>query len=139
MFRYKYNSVKTIKKRKARLVTCGFTQKQGIDYNETYSPTLKHEPLRIVTALAVKYNFKIFQIDIKAAYLYTDLDEIVYMEIPEGARDYQKGYWKFVKSLYELKQSGRLWNEKLNSKLTHIGFKRFKREPCMYVKINKRS
>ena len=51
--------------------------------------------------------------------------------------NYRKGYWKLLKALYGLKQSGRHWNDKLNSKLRHTGFKKFKCEPCIYVKRNK--
>ena len=59
----------------------GFTQKQGVDYNNTYSPTLKYDSLRTITALAVINGFNIYQIDIKSAYLNAELDEEVYMEI----------------------------------------------------------
>jgi len=137
VFRYKYNSDNTINKRKARLVVKGFTQKEGINYNKTYSPTLKQNSLRIVTSLAIKYGFNIYQIDIKAAYLYADLDEEVYMEVPEGVNRYKEGFWRLKKALYGLKQSGYLWNNKINKELINIGFKRLKSESCMYVKFNK--
>jgi len=139
VFRYKYNSDNSINKRKARLVARGFTQKQGIDYNETFSPTLKQDSLRIATAIASANNFNIYQIDIKSAYLNATLNEDVYMEIPEGAEDYKNGYWKLNKALYGLKQSGRLWNETLNEKLINIGFNRLRSEPCIYVKMNDRN
>jgi hypothetical protein len=137
VFKYKYDAEGNIAKRKARLVARGFTQQYGIDYNETFSPTLKQDSLRVVTALAAKYHYKIYQIDIKAAYLNAELDEDIYLEIPEGATAYKRGYWKLRKALYGLKQSGRLWNETLNKVLTKIGFKRLRSDPCLYTKQNK--
>jgi len=89
-FSNKYNPDNSINKRKARLVARGFTQKQGVDYNNTYSPTLKYDSLRTITALAVINGFNIYQIDIKSAYLNAELDEKVYMEIPEGAEYHKK-------------------------------------------------
>jgi len=92
VFRNKYNSDNTINTRKARLVERGFTQKQGIDYDKTFSPTLKSKSLRLVDALAVQHNFNIYQIDIKVEYLNAKLDEDIYMEVPEGVEGYRKGY-----------------------------------------------
>jgi len=83
VFRYKYNPDNSINKRKARLVARGFTQKQGVDYNNTYSQ-------RTITALTVINGFNIYRIDIKSAYLNAELDEKVYMEIPEGAEYHKK-------------------------------------------------
>jgi len=71
-------------------VARGFTQKQGVDYNKTYSSTLKYDSLRTITALAVINGFSIYQIDIKSAYLNAELDEEAYMEIPEGAEYHKK-------------------------------------------------
>jgi len=59
------------------------------------------------------------------------------MEVPEGPEGYRKGYWKLKKTLYRLKQSGRLWNETLDSDLNKIGLIRLKSEPCIYYRKNK--
>ena len=59
------------------------------------------------------------------------------MEIPEGSSDYGKGYWKLEKTVYGLKQAGRMWNNKLNDILIKIGFERLQSEPCVYIKKNK--
>jgi len=137
VFRNKYNSDNTINTRKARLVERGFTQKQGIDYDKTFSPTLKSKSLRLVDALAVQHNFNIYQIDIKVEYLNAKLDEDIYMEVPEGVEGYRKGYWKLKKALYGLKQSGRLWNKTLDSELNKIRLIRLKSEPCHVFIIRK--
>jgi len=133
VFSYKRNDVGIIIRFKARLVARGFTQIYGIDYIETFSPTLKQDSLRVIIAISIYYGFEIYQIDIKAAYLNADLEEELYMEIPEGSEDYGKGYWKLNKAIYGLKQAGRMWNNKLDSVLTEIGFERLKSEPCVYI------
>ena len=109
----------------------------GIDYHETFSPTLKYDSLRLITALSIHYGFNIEQIDINSAYLNATLDENIYMEPPEGHPDHNKNYWKLEKAIYGLKQSGKQWNEELNKYLINIGFSRLLSEPCIYVKKNK--
>ena len=84
VFKYKRDSKGNIIKRKARLVARGFTQQIGIDFQETFSPTLKHDSLRILTAISTQLNFNIKQIDINSAYLNAELEEDIYLEIPEG-------------------------------------------------------
>jgi len=137
IFKYKRNSKGEITKRKTRLVAKSFTQRMGIDYHETFSPTLKYDSLRLITALSIHYGFNIEQIDINSAYLNATLDENIYMEPPEGHPDHNKNYWKLEKAIYGLKQSGKQWNEELNKYLINIGFSRLLSEPCIYVKKNK--
>ena len=84
IFKYKKNAEGKIVKRKARLVAKEYTQKQGIDYHDTFAPTLKHDSIRILTTIATKNNFNIEQIDINAAYLNARLKEELYMKAPEG-------------------------------------------------------
>eukprot|EP00833_Pecoramyces_ruminatium_P015598 jgi/Orpsp1_1/1189630/evm.model.d7180000073350.1 len=134
VFTYKRDDKGNIIKCKARLVARGFSQILGIDYVDTFSPTLKQDSLRIITALATYYKFNIYQLDIKAAYLNAELNEEIYMEIPEGSEDFGKGYWRLRKAIYGLKQAGRMWNYKIDSVLLELGFYRCKSEPCVYVK-----
>jgi len=70
-------------KRKARLVAMGCTQEEGVDFQNTFSPTMKQDSLRILTAFAVQNNFKIKQLDITAAYLNAPLTENIYMKAPK--------------------------------------------------------
>jgi len=135
VFKIKRNSKGEIEKHKARLVARGYTQKYGEDYEETFSPTLKQDSLRVITAIAAENNYKIHQLDIKAAYLYADLKEKLYMKAPEGDPMYNKGYWKLNKALYGLKQAAREWNNNINETLKNIGFIRLSSEPCLYKKV----
>ena len=114
VFKYKRDSNGKIIKRKARLVAKGYTQEYGIDYKETFAPTLKQDIIRIITVIAVNMNFKIKQIDINSAYLNAPLNEHIYMKAPEGHQSYEKSFWKLNKALYGLKQAGKEWNNKLN-------------------------
>ena len=137
VFKYKYDLNGNLAKRKARLVARGFTQKEGIDFDETFSPTLKQKSLRIITSIAAQQNYNIHQLDIKTAYLNADLNETIYIKVPEGYNKNKNGFWKLNKALYGLRQSGRAWNDKLNDTLLELGFKRLISDPCVYTKTNK--
>lgn len=113
VFTYKRDSNGNIIKRKARLVARGFTQQVGIDFKETFSPTLKQDSLIIITAISAQLGFRIEQIDINSVYLNADLEEDIYMKISQGHPSYGKAYWKLNKALYGLKQAGKAWNDKL--------------------------
>jgi len=138
VFKYKRDSNGKVIKRKARLVAKGYTQEYGIDYKETFAPTLKQDTIRIITVIAVNTNFEIKQIDINSAYLNAPLNEQIFMKAPEGHQSYGKSFWKLNKALYGLKRAGKEWNNKLNEELIKIGFSRLKSEPCVYKKVNKK-
>jgi len=99
VFKYKHDSEGNVIKRKVLLVARKFTQKYGIDFKETFSPTLKQDSLRIISAIASKQNYDIFQMDMKASYLNAKLEEDTYMEAPEGDKNYKKCFWKLKKAL----------------------------------------
>lgn len=106
-------------KYKARLVAAGYNQVKNKDYDESYSPVISIDAWRALMALAVMKNLNIRFFDVKTAYLYGDLQETVYLELPPGLEDrYGSGrVCKLKKSLYGLPQSGRNWYFKLKSEL----------------------
>ena len=116
---------------KARLVAQGFSQIYGVDYFETYSPTLRMDTLRILLAVAAFRDWEIHQVDVKTAYLEGDLEEEIYMRSPEGLVGTE--FVRVDKALYGLKQSGRAWYKKLDEKLGIIGFERSKCDACVYI------
>ena len=90
---------------KARLLAKGYAQKEGIDYNEVFSPIVKHSSIRILLALVAQFNMELVQMDVKTAFLHGDLEEEIYITQPDGFKIARKENWvcKLKKSLYGLK------------------------------------
>ncbi|SOV08415.1 uncharacterized protein UDID_17378 [Ustilago sp. UG-2017a] len=121
-------------KHKARLVARGFTQREGIDYQETFSPVAPLGAIRAILALAVQNNWEVHALDITMAYLNSTLKEAIYMKPPEGSGVAPGQVYKVVKGLYGLKQSGREWNQEFDRSLRRMGFFQVECAPCIYTK-----
>jgi hypothetical protein len=121
---------------KARLVAKGFTQTHGIDYDETFSPVAMLKSIRILFAIAAYYDYEIWQMDVKTAFLNGHLLEDVYMVQPEGFVDpkYPSKVCKLKRSIYGLKQASRSWNLRFDEKIKEFGFIKNEDEPCVYKK-----
>lgn len=118
---------------KARLCARGFTQVKGIDYQETYSPTTRYDSIRIILSIAAKYNYIIEQFDVKTAFLNGDLDEDIYLEVPDGLSLSSNKVLKLNKALYGLKQASRCWNKKFTQFLKSYNFIQSAADNCVYV------
>ena len=105
VYKTKRDSLGNIERYKARLVAKGFTQKEGIDYTETFSPVSKKDSLRIILALVAHLDLELQQMDVKTTFLNGDLEEEVYMKQPEGfsSREGEHLVCKLKKSIYGLK------------------------------------
>jgi hypothetical protein len=122
-----------IERFKIRIVARGFVQRKGVNYEETFAPVANLESIRIICALAAKYDLELDQMDVSTAYLNGVLNEEIYISPPEGV-PIQDGFcWKLKKSIYGLKQAGRTWNRTLDAALTQIGFQQLNAETCLYV------
>ncbi|GAB2277235.1 hypothetical protein Dimus_039224 [Dionaea muscipula] len=121
-------------KYKARLVAKGFSQKEGIDYTEIFSPVVKYKTIRIILAIVAFYDLELEQMDVKTAFLNGDLDETIYMNQPAGYVDnlHKNHVCKLNKSLYGLKQAPRQWYIRFDTFVTKIGFSRSKFDVCLY-------
>ena len=121
---------------KARFVAKEFKQKYGVDYQETYAPVVRYDSLRVILTLTASRNLQLLQIDVQTAFLYGELDQKIYIKQPEGY--VTPGYEHFVcllhKGLYGLKQSSRLWYQKLQSSLIQLDFKQSEADPCVYTR-----
>ena len=121
---------------KARVVAKGYSQVEGIDYDQTFSPTVKFESIRQMVALGTARGMAMHQMDVATAFLYAPLEEEVYMVQPEGTvlpGDEEK-VMKLLKCLYGLKQTPRQWNIFIDTVLKRMGFVRLKSDVGIYVK-----
>ncbi|GJZ65453.1 putative RNA-directed DNA polymerase, partial [Tanacetum coccineum] len=136
IYKIKYKSSSDIDIYKAILVVKGFNQKEGIDFDETFSHVVKMSTVRCVIALSVTNCWPLFQLDINNAFLYGDLDEDIYMAIPKGfaSKDNKNKVCKLVKSLYGLKQAPMKWNEKLVSTLKENDFEQSINDHSLFTK-----
>ena len=120
-------------KYKARLVSKGFRQQQGVDFEEIFSLVVKMTTLHCVLALAAKEDMELVQMDVKTTFLHGDLHEDIYMQQPEGFVEKGKEnlVCKLKKSLYGLKQAPREWYHKFHSFMLSQGYKRSDIDNCL--------
>ncbi|KAL2228857.1 UNVERIFIED_CONTAM: Retrovirus-related Pol polyprotein from transposon TNT 1-94 [Sesamum indicum] len=133
---FKIKEENNVKRFKARLVAKGFTQKEGIDFTEIFSPVVKFTTVRILLALVAHFDWELKQMDVKTAFLHGNLDEQIYMSQPHGFVDKKNPnhVCLFKRSLYGLKQSPRQWNKKFDQFMHSLDFKNSAYDPCLYFK-----
>jgi transposase InsO family protein len=122
-----------IVKRKARIVAQGFSQRPGLDFDETYSPVIRYDSLRIILMIALIHAWTLQQIDFDTAYLNANLKHVLYGRCPPGLPNARGKHLRFLRSLYGLKQSGREWHEVLTDWLISIGFTQARFDPCTFM------
>ena len=135
IFKKKRGMTGEVEKYKARLVARGFTQEEGIDYTDTFSPTVRFESIRIMLAETAAHGLHTAQMDVTTAFLYADLKEEVYLEIPDGMFEAPMAgkVLRLWKALYGLKQSSRMWNLHIDNVLGKFGLLRLTADFCIYV------
>ncbi|KAK1612974.1 hypothetical protein QYE76_036647 [Lolium multiflorum] len=123
---------------KARLVAKGFRQIQGVDYDETFSPVAKLKSVRILLAIAAFFDYEIWQMDVKTAFLNGDIEEELYMVQPKGFVDPKNAdkVCKLQRSIYGLKQASRSWNRCFDKVIKDFGFIQCHGEACIYKKVS---
>ncbi|GJT20737.1 retrovirus-related pol polyprotein from transposon TNT 1-94 [Tanacetum coccineum] len=125
VFRNKLDENGVVSRNKARLVAQGYNQQEGIDYDETYAPVARLESIRILLAYACALDFKLFQMDVKSAFLNGFINEEVYVAQPPGFIDFEKPdhVYKLKKALYGLKQAPKAWYDRLKAFLIKHEYK----------------
>jgi transposase InsO family protein len=125
VFKNKQGEDGLVVRNKARLVAQGFCQKEGIDYGETFAPVARLEAIRILLAFAASRGFKLYQMDVKSAFLNGYIEEEVYVKQPPGFEHpkFPNHVFKLQKALYGLKQAPRAWYARLKTFLLENGFK----------------
>ena len=136
IYKLKHDENGNIERYKARLVAQGFSQREGVDYDETFSPVVRFESIRTVLALAAQFGLSLHQMDVKTAFLNGELKEKIYMKQPPGyiAEGKETLVCLLQKSIYGLKQSARCWNEELDTQLKKMKFRQSSYDPCIYVR-----
>jgi len=122
IFKNKSDKHGTVIRNKFRLVAQGYTQVEGIDFDETFAPVARLESIRILLAIASHLNFKLYQMDVKSAFLNGMLQEEVYVEQPKGFVDPHRpdDVYKLKKALYGLQQPPRAWYDRLITYFTEL-------------------
>ncbi|SCV68075.1 BQ2448_196 [Microbotryum intermedium] len=118
---------------KAQLVAQGFTQKPGVDFNESFAPVAKFTLICTIISITTAWGYHIHQADIDKAYLHGKLEEDIYMRVPDGINLPGK-VLKLNQSIYRLKQAGRVWNERIDVSLNMLGYHATKLDHCVYVR-----
>ncbi|GJU81972.1 ribonuclease H-like domain-containing protein [Tanacetum coccineum] len=136
VYRNKKDERGIVVRNKARLVAQGHTQEEGIDYDEVFAPVARIEAIRIFLAYASYMGFTVYQMDVKSAFLYGQIEEEVYVCQPPGFEDpdHPDKVYKVVKALYGLHQAPRAWYDTLATYLLSNGFQRGKIDQTLFIK-----
>ncbi|KAI3728046.1 hypothetical protein L6452_16674 [Arctium lappa] len=136
VFRNKMDEEGTVIRNKSRLVAQGYRQEEGIDYDETFAPVSRLEAIRIFLAHAAYKNFRVFQMDVKSAFLNGELAEEVYVKQPPGFEDpvHPDYVYRLDKALYGLKQAPRAWYDTLADFLLKNKYTRGKIDNTLFIK-----
>jgi hypothetical protein len=137
LYKIKHAADGSVEKYKARFVARGFSQKEGIDYDEIFAPVARYSSIRIIISLAAVFGWKLHQMDVKTAFLNDEVEQEVYIEQPEGfvIHDKRSHVCKLKKALYGLKQAPRAWYGRIDSFLQSLGFSKSIADPNLYIKI----
>ncbi|KAE8686612.1 Methyl esterase 17 [Hibiscus syriacus] len=136
VFKIKRNGDDQVERYRARLVVKGYAQKEGIDFNEIFSPVVRLTTVRVVLAMCATLNIHLEQLDVKTTFLHGNLEEEIYMLQPEGFEEKEKKnlVCRLNKSLYGLKQAPRCWYKRFDSFIMCLGYNRLNAYPCAYFK-----
>jgi hypothetical protein len=133
IYKVKTDHLGHVSRFKARFVAKGCSQKEGVDYTETFSPVIRMASLRIFLAISAAQDLDLFQLDIDTAFLYAPIKEDVYVRQPLGFSDGTPKVCHLQRCLYGLKQSPREFNELLRDWLLLQGWTQCKSDPCIYI------
>ncbi|GJQ92148.1 putative ribonuclease H-like domain-containing protein [Tanacetum coccineum] len=136
VFKNKKDERRIVIRNKIRLVVQGYTQEEGIEYDEVFAPVARIEAIRLFLAYASFKEFMVYQMDEKSAFLYGKIEEEVYVCQPPGFEDldFPDRVYKVEKALYGLHQAPRAWYETLSTYLLDNEFQRGKIDKNLFIK-----
>jgi hypothetical protein len=137
LFKIKCAADGSIGKYKSRFVARGFSKKESIEYEETFTLVARYTSIKTIIALAAKMKWKLHQMDVKTTFLNGVIEEELYIEQPQGfeVEDRKSHVCKLNKSLYGLKQAPRSWYGRIDNFLTSLGFTKSKEDSNLYFKV----
>ncbi|SCZ87239.1 BZ3500_MvSof-1268-A1-R1_C151g00793 [Microbotryum saponariae] len=138
VWKTKRNALGEVTGHKARLVAQGNRQRDGIDFNETFAPVARFSSIRSLLALAAANGLHVHQADIDKAYLHGDLDHDIWMTTPRGFDLPTDKVLRLRRSIYGLKQAGRIWNRHIDASLRDLGYTATGTDHCVYSRIDDR-
>ncbi|SGY77719.1 BQ5605_C005g03707 [Microbotryum silenes-dioicae] len=136
VWKTKRNAQGDITGRKARLVAQGNRQRDGIDFSETFAPVARFSSIRCLLALAAANGYHVHQADIDKAYLHGELDHDIWMTTPRGFDFPSDQVLRLRRSIYGLKQAGRIWNRHIDTSLRSLGYTATGTDHCIYSRID---
>ena len=134
VYKIKRDSNDQVERYRARLVVKGYAQKEGIDFNEIFSPVVRLNTIRVVLAMCAAFDLHLEQLDVKTAFLHGELEEEIYMLQPEGFEEQGNLVCRLTKSLYGLKQAPRCWYRRFDSFILSLKYNRLNSDHCAYYK-----
>ncbi|KAH9755120.1 hypothetical protein KPL71_015668 [Citrus sinensis] len=140
VYKIKRDGNDQVERYRARFVVKGYAQKEGIDFNEIFSPVVRLTTVRVVLAMCATFDLHLEQLDVKTAFLHGELEEKIYMLQPEGFAETRKENlaYRLNKYLYGLKQAPRCWYKRFDSFIMSLGYNRLSSDHCAYYKRNNR-
>jgi hypothetical protein len=137
IYKIKHVADGSVEKFKARFVASGFSQKEGIDYDEIFAHSARYTSIRVINSLALVINWKLHQMDVKTAFLNGEVEQEVYIEQLEGfvIHGKESHVCKLKKALYGLKHASRAWHGRIDVFLQSLGFSKSIADPNLYIKI----
>ena len=137
LYKIKHGVDGSVENFKARFVARGFSQKEGIDYDEIFALVARYTTIRSIIALVASQGWNLHQMDVKTAFLHGSLKEEVYVEQPKGFEvlDRESHVCRCKKSLYGLRQAAKAWYERIDNYLMKLGFTRSEAGLNLYFKV----
>ena len=137
IYKVKYVADDSVEKYKARFVAKGYAQKEGIDYEETFTAVARYTSIRTVISLVAQMGWEIHQMDVKTTFLNGVIEEEVYIEQPKGFETHEKKshVCRLKKALYGLKQAPRAWYSRIDGYLQKMGFVKSDVDPNLYYLV----